>query len=42
MRAKHNLEEDDSFDGIYYGYGIDEQAQQERLGGRGRRRGNGG
>ncbi|KAH0692771.1 hypothetical protein KY285_019868 [Solanum tuberosum] len=42
MRAQHNLEEHDSFDGDNYGYGIDDQAQQERLGGRGRRGGNGG
>ncbi|KAG5586557.1 hypothetical protein H5410_046991 [Solanum commersonii] len=43
MRAQHNLEEHDSFDGDNYGYGIDDQAQQERLSGRGRRRrGNGG
>ncbi|KAG5610143.1 hypothetical protein H5410_021424 [Solanum commersonii] len=42
MRSQHNLEEHDSFDGDNYGYGIDDQDQQERLGGRGRRRGNGG
>uniref|UniRef100_M1BH26 Transposon protein, Mutator sub-class n=1 Tax=Solanum tuberosum TaxID=4113 RepID=M1BH26_SOLTU len=42
MRAQHNLEEHDSFDGDNYGYGIDDQAQQERLSGKGRRRGNGG
>ncbi|KAH0642518.1 hypothetical protein KY290_034100 [Solanum tuberosum] len=42
MRAQHNLEEHDSFDGDNYGYEIDDQAQQERLGGRGRRGGNGG
>ncbi|KAG5600365.1 hypothetical protein H5410_031735 [Solanum commersonii] len=38
MRAQHNVEKHDSFDG----YGIDDQAQQERLGGRGRRGGHGG
>lgn len=37
MRAQHNLEDHDSFDGDNYDYGIDDQAQQERLGGRGRR-----
>ncbi|KAG5617300.1 hypothetical protein H5410_017124 [Solanum commersonii] len=42
MRAQHNLEEHDSFDGDNYVYGIDDQAQQKRLGGRERRRGNGG
>ncbi|KAH0679285.1 hypothetical protein KY284_020370 [Solanum tuberosum] len=42
MRAQHNLEDHDSFDGDNYGYGIDDQAQQGRLGGRGRRGGNGG
>ncbi|KAG5591949.1 hypothetical protein H5410_042463 [Solanum commersonii] len=42
MRAQHNLEEHDSFDGDNYGYGIDDEPQQERLGGRGRRGGNGG
>ncbi|KAH0748636.1 hypothetical protein KY290_027868 [Solanum tuberosum] len=37
MRAQHNVEEHDSFDGDNYGYERDNQAQQERLGGRGRR-----
>ncbi|KAH0730526.1 hypothetical protein KY289_001714 [Solanum tuberosum] len=41
MRAQHNLEENDSFDGYNYGYGIDYKDQQERLGRRQRRGGNG-
>ncbi|KAH0781926.1 hypothetical protein KY290_001524 [Solanum tuberosum] len=41
MRAQHNLEEHDSFDGYNYGYGIDYKDQQERLGRRQRRGGNG-
>ncbi|KAH0650303.1 hypothetical protein KY284_030215 [Solanum tuberosum] len=34
MSAQNNLEEHDSLDGNNYSYGIDDQAQQERLGGR--------
>ncbi|KAH0652960.1 hypothetical protein KY285_030513 [Solanum tuberosum] len=33
MRSQHNLEEHDSLDGDNYSYGIDDQAQLERLGG---------